>query len=73
METASLPKIDVTRCIRCGQCVAACPQAALQLDDQGVTIIAPDTCTYCGLCESLCPTHAVVLEYAIVWGEEAEF
>lgn len=73
METSLLPKIDLTQCSRCGQCVMICPQAALLLTDQGVSFVNPDACTYCGLCETICPRQAVALEYAIVWGEEVEF
>ena len=45
------------RCMRCGACVAACPQGALSLDDTHV-ITAVERCIACGKCLAVCPTQA---------------
>jgi pyruvate formate lyase activating enzyme len=44
------------RCIRCGDCVRACPRGALHLDRQ--LIHDPDLCQRCGECVNACPTAA---------------
>ena len=51
-----------TRCLRCGECLAACPQpsaAALAPDPE--TLRAPAGCTHCGACVDACPTGARTL------------
>lgn len=53
------PEIAFTeeRCIHCGSCVKACPQAALDLSSP--TRIGRDRCDLCGACEDACPTSAL--------------
>ena len=47
------------RCIRCGGCVAACPQAAIDLDSPAR--IDRGRCDLCGLCADACPGGALRL------------
>jgi pyruvate formate lyase activating enzyme len=48
------------RCIRCADCVGACPQKAVVLDD---TIqIDRRQCNGCGRCAEACPTRAMTLK-----------
>jgi pyruvate formate lyase activating enzyme len=46
---------SVSRCVRCGQCLEACPQRDGQasLDESD-----PDDCLQCGACVEACPTGA---------------
>ncbi len=61
-----LPIINLNACNGCGDCVVACPTAALSMDG-GVPVLArPDRCGYCAVCEAVCPTEAVALPYQIV-------
>jgi pyruvate formate lyase activating enzyme len=47
-----------SKCIKCGTCVAVCPEKAITLDSDG---IITDTllCTLCGKCAGVCPTKAI--------------
>jgi dissimilatory sulfite reductase (desulfoviridin) alpha/beta subunit len=53
---ACAPEITGTPCTACGACVAACPDDAVHLDDQGPLRIDPSLCMRCGRCISACPT-----------------
>lgn len=48
---------DRSRCLVCGECVAACPSGALSLTDQGVTTDAA-LCHDEGVCAAVCPAEA---------------
>lgn len=45
------------RCIGCGQCVEACPAAAIRADN-GIQIDR-STCTGCAVCAEACPSKAI--------------
>lgn len=46
------------KCIKCGSCVAACPENAITLAPDGI-ITDSDLCTTCGKCADVCPTKAI--------------
>jgi pyruvate formate lyase activating enzyme len=46
------------KCIKCGTCVAACPEKAITMASDGV-ITNPDLCKVCGKCADVCPTKAI--------------
>ncbi|RPJ52090.1 MAG: glycyl-radical enzyme activating protein [Chloroflexi bacterium] len=46
------------KCIRCLECVAACPEGALHEDAEGIHIDRAK-CTLCGACVETCPSQAM--------------
>ncbi len=67
MTNLILPTIDLKKCILCGDCVDACPENVLELDNDTLVFIRPEACTYCTACEAVCPTNAVRCAYEIRW------
>ncbi len=56
----SIMKIDHEKCVRCGECVDACPFGVPVIEDDQVVIGA--NCRFCGTCEMTCPTEAITFE-----------
>jgi pyruvate formate lyase activating enzyme len=50
-----------SRCIRCGDCIASCPEDALSADHRASHFIRIDRsrCTSCGECVKVCPSTAL--------------
>lgn len=46
------------RCIGANECIKACPESALELTPEGITINR-GRCTACGKCEAACPANAL--------------
>ena len=62
------PDVDGDRCVhglspiaQCRACVASCPQTAILLDDDGLSIDT-SSCDSCGLCVAVCPQQAIALD-----------
>jgi electron transfer flavoprotein alpha subunit len=57
-------------CTACGDCVEACPIAAVTVSDDVAVIL--ENCNFCGLCVSACPTEAIEMtrEEAVAGGEK---
>jgi thioredoxin reductase/NAD-dependent dihydropyrimidine dehydrogenase PreA subunit len=58
------PVIDPARCIGCGACVRACPEAdVLGLIGRTATLVQPWACVGHGTCSDACPTGAIALVF----------
>jgi ferredoxin len=57
-----LPLLDETRCVGCGDCVAVCPTACLEMAGPQPWLPRPGDCIHCGVCVVVCPTAALVLQ-----------
>ncbi|HGX93341.1 MAG TPA: 4Fe-4S dicluster domain-containing protein [Candidatus Tenderia sp.] len=64
-EPASLhPSIDVSRCIGCGSCAAACPEGkVLGVINGKAELIKPSGCIGHGACKIACPEDAITLVF----------
>jgi heterodisulfide reductase subunit A2 len=57
--------VNVAACDGCGECVAACPFSAIEMngsDGQTVATILAAGCKGCGACTPVCPTGAIDLQ-----------
>jgi ferredoxin len=61
-----VPKVNVTICTGCGQCVAACPHKIITLETirfhKNAVITHPELCNACGWCIKACPVTALLWE-----------
>lgn len=57
--TRQKPVIKSNNCNQCGECVPACPQEAIALNDSGKPFIKYDDCSNCRVCVSSCDQHAI--------------
>src|ERR1035441_10539936 len=67
-EPASLhPLIDASKCLGCGACVKACPEAphhdVLGLINGKAVLIGPTDCIGHGACKTACPFDAITLVF----------
>jgi NAD-dependent dihydropyrimidine dehydrogenase PreA subunit len=51
-------EIDQEKCKKAGECVEACPTAAVEKKEDGTFKVGED-CTDCGACEVVCETEAI--------------
>jgi Fe-S-cluster-containing hydrogenase component 2 len=54
-------KFDIVLCRQCEtpDCIAACPNESIRLDERGAVILFEDECLQCGACEAACPYPAI--------------
>lgn len=58
-QSAAAQKLYTEKnCIGAQECIAVCPEAALELTPKGI-VTDYDACTLCGLCAEVCPTKAM--------------
>ncbi len=67
-----LPKIDLSRCTGCGECVEACHAMALSLHAEKACIARAADCDYCTDCEAICPSSAISCPFEVVVGDRLE-
>lgn len=51
-------KVDTGKCVKCGDCVTACPTCVLEMAANGPEV-REDQCIECGHCVAVCPTEAI--------------
>ena len=53
------PIIDLDKCNKCGLCYIFCPDAAIEMNDEGYPELNLFYCKGCGICSVECPTKAI--------------
>jgi len=58
-------RFEIVVCRQCDEpdCMAACPNEALRLNDWGVPVIFQDECLLCGACDTACPYTALFYDH----------
>ena len=54
-------KVDTSKCVGCGACMAVCPAKAIDYKD-GKAFIDTTKCVGCQTCVSVCPMQAITIE-----------
>jgi Fe-S-cluster-containing dehydrogenase component len=52
---------EIILCRQCDSpdCIAACPNESIRIDEYGRVILFEDECLQCGACAEACPYHAI--------------
>ena len=58
----SIEKIDLDKCIGCGECVATCPMDVIRMDKETkkAKITYQEDCQICHLCRIYCPVEGAI-------------
>ncbi len=54
-------KIRVCRHCEAPDCVAACPEEAIEKREDGIVVLNPGLCSGCGSCAAACPYEAIAM------------
>lgn len=73
MVVRKIIKIDESRCDGCGQCVTACAEGAISIEDGKARVISESYCDGLGACLGQCPKDALSIEEreAVVFDAES--
>ncbi len=63
MPVLDLIKVDRSKCVKCGLCVADCPACILDMGNDGPECNVDRGCMSCGHCVAICPTGAMNNKY----------
>lgn len=56
-----MPIVDNEKCTKCGLCVIYCPEACIEMTDEGIKFDM-DYCKGCGICDNECPVDAIIMQ-----------
>lgn len=55
------PIIELDKCNKCGLCYIFCPDAAIEVNDEGYPEVNLFYCKGCGICAAECPKRAITV------------
>ena len=61
-----IPKIDQSKCMKCGKCASVCPENAMAFVKGNFPILVPEQCIGCGACKIVCPFGAITEEKQVI-------
>ncbi len=53
------PVINLEHCVKCGLCMAYCPDGAITPNEEGFPVIDLEHCKGCMICVAQCPVHTI--------------
>lgn len=59
LKNVATLKLDIEKCVGCGQCLAVCPHGVFDLSGGKAHISNLDACMECGACAKNCPVDAL--------------
>ncbi len=62
MTMRKILKIDESRCDGCGECITACAEGAIELNDGIARVVRESLCDGLGACLGVCPQGALTIE-----------
>ena len=63
------PQLDTADCVLCAACVRVCPQKALLLEGESLSVIT-NACNGCNACKAVCPADAITIRPEMRKAEE---
>ena len=64
MPVLDLIKVDQSKCVKCGLCVADCPACILDMGENGPECNVDRGCMSCGHCVAICPSSASFVRFS---------
>jgi MinD superfamily P-loop ATPase len=63
--TVPIPKVDIEKCVQCGECSRVCQFNAI-VATGGKVLVFPELCHSCGGCQKICSTGAIHEEDKVI-------
>lgn len=64
-----IPKVDVEKCVGCGECYMYCPEGCIEMvnyEERKFAKVDHDYCKGCGICSEICPANAIEMVEKVI-------
>lgn len=65
LKNVATLKLNLEKCIGCGQCRTVCPHAVFVIEERKARIADLDACMECGACAKNCPVEALSVKTGV--------